>query len=485
LVYIPLTRRFTKMFVILPLLLCALSILPRINGFVPIRFGRPVRPLRKEINKPVEYRLPQEAVDVIRKINGFYGLVGPDVNITEAKTLYELFTGNGYIQGVFLEKGSVQYVRHVIRTDKMVYEENCGKLPTNVEAIPMLEWMDKRDVLPSPMNLANTAMMYMNRSLYALFERDVPILMDLDFANKTVRTVGRTKMEGIAHFSAHSVYRHESKTVETIDYDVCSSEVKYAVLNESMEIINHTTIKTNYLPIIHDFVSHEDTVVFTDSPLIAWPKYLFQGKVPVIFNPFLPTRFYVMNKHDFSYRIFETDKSMYIFHYADMIETPSTIIIYASVYRNLNLSGLDLQGCYSRITIDKLSEKVSIETSNHFKYANLDFPIKWGDKVILRNVNRRGATQFVVCRGLELVSIIDFKDRFICGEPVLVNVEGGDYLLCFLYDSEFNGYFTIVDLANFEKQITIPLDTKVGIGFHSIFVPYDRNDTIVQCKIMT
>ena len=41
----------------------------------------------------------------IKKINGFYGLAGPDVNISKINNLYDLFTGDGIVHGVFLENG--------------------------------------------------------------------------------------------------------------------------------------------------------------------------------------------------------------------------------------------------------------------------------------------------------------------------------------------------------------------------------------------
>ena len=68
---------------------------------------------------------------IIQKINGFYGLIGPDINIKNVNNIYELFTADGLIQGVFFENGNLTYVKHFIRTDKLLYEEKNGKIPKN------------------------------------------------------------------------------------------------------------------------------------------------------------------------------------------------------------------------------------------------------------------------------------------------------------------------------------------------------------------
>jgi carotenoid cleavage dioxygenase-like enzyme len=325
-------------------------------------------------------------------------------------------------------------------------------------------------ILPSPMCMANTALLWLNETLYALFERDAPVKMDLDFTNKTLKTIGRSKIDGITHFSAHSIYNKTAKTIETIDYDVYTNRVKYAVLDEELNIIDEATIDTEYLPIVHDFASLPNTVLMTDSPFIAYPKNAFSKKMPVAFNPFLPTHIITMNKGDKTIRKYKIPESLYIFHYADVKETEYYITIYAAVYRELKLSTLDLRGSYSRIVIDKRTGQVKVDTTALLKYANLDFPKKWGEYIILRNVGCHGATSFIVCRELTVVSIIDFKDKHICGEPALVYIDDRTYLICFLYDSGFNGYMTIIDLLNYGKRFEIPLNAKVGIGFHSIFV---------------
>jgi carotenoid cleavage dioxygenase-like enzyme len=438
--------------------------------FFPFKFGPSFRILSKEINKPIPYQVSIQDLTLIKKINGFYGLIGPDINITTVESLYDLFTGNGYIQGVFFENGNIQYIKHIVRTDKILYEEKNGVMPKNMEVVPFFTAMNKMGIFPNTMNIANTALMYLNDSLYALFERDLPIMLRLDFANKTVETIGRQHIDGLDSFSAHSVCNPVDEIVETIDYNVLNNRVKYACLNSTLHVINDTIVETTYLPIIHDFITNNDSVVFMDSPFVVEIKRLLTGKMPVVFNPSLSTNLYVLNKTDFSRRIYNTDKSMYIFHYADMVESDTTITLYGSIYKSLDLSTITIKGCYSRIEVNKITGSICVFTSDSLKNANLDFPVKWGPNIILRNMNRLGANQFVICNELTVIGTIDLKNRYICGEPQIIDIDETQYLMFFAYDDEKDGYLMLVDLSNQKRRIELPLNVKIGIGFHSIFV---------------
>jgi hypothetical protein len=62
--------------------------------------------------------LPHRHQNIIRKINGFYGVVGPSIKEYKNESLYEAFQSNGNVQGLFLKNGNITFVRHNIETDK-------------------------------------------------------------------------------------------------------------------------------------------------------------------------------------------------------------------------------------------------------------------------------------------------------------------------------------------------------------------------------
>lgn len=64
-----------------------------------------------------------QTTSFLPKISGFYGLVGPNIDKKKVNTLYELFIGDGVIQGVFFDKGKITFIKHVINTEKIQYEK--------------------------------------------------------------------------------------------------------------------------------------------------------------------------------------------------------------------------------------------------------------------------------------------------------------------------------------------------------------------------
>ena len=192
---------------------------------------------------------------IIQKINGFYGLIGPDINIKNVNNIYELFTADGLIQGVFFENGNLTYVKHFIRTDKLLYEEKNGKIPKNNMNQILFEIFNKVNLLPNLLGVANTALFKINNKIYALYEREFPYELNIDFEQKIINTISKKNIKEIPHFSAHSKFNPLKKTIETIDYNILTNSVSYYELTTNFNIIKHKKIKMKYIPIIHDFFS--------------------------------------------------------------------------------------------------------------------------------------------------------------------------------------------------------------------------------------
>ena len=102
---------------------------------------------------------------------------------------------------------------------------------------------------------------------------------------------------------------------------------------------------------------------------------------------------------------------------------------------------------------------------------NLDFPQKWNQYVLLIKINDKLINEFVLCKELNIEKIIKLpKNRFLCGEPSIVEHNFIPYILGILFDSDNNGYFFCGKLFNFENSfVEKKLDFKPTVGFHSIF----------------
>ena len=434
-----------------------------INSYIPIHFRPSIKMQNKELNYKINYNFSNEESEIINKINGFYGLIGPDVNKSNVKTLYDLFTGDGVIQGLFIDNGNLTYINHFVKTDKLVYEDKHGKIPQNIFTLIFFMIMNKLNLLPNLMGMANTALLKVENNIYALFERDIPYLIDVNFEEKKVNTLKKVNLDSITHFSAHSKYNNKYKVIETIDYNIFKRRVDYYIMNNDFKIINSTYVYTKYMPIIHDFVNLPNSMIFIESPLEI------NIKMSVFMNKLKTTQLHIIDKNTFSKKSITIKNSFYIFHYANFEESDDGIIIYAPLYESLDFNELNLVGKYRRIVIDKKTFDVKIDINEELEKYNLDFPLKYENNVILRNIENNAINGFIICNGLEIKKKIFFEDKHLCGEPSIIEIDKNYFLVSFAYDNNNIGFFIIIDLNSY-RIIEIPLKNEINIGFHSIFI---------------
>lgn len=403
----------------------------------------------------------------IDNINGFYGLVGPNVDVSKTNTLFELFTGDGIIQGVFLENGEIHEISHIVQTEKIKYEIKNGKFLNNMMFLPMYMFLNKIGMIPNVMGLANTAFLQIENRNFVLFERDLPYEISLDFEKKRVETLRKVNIDSVEYFSAHSTMNNNR--VYSLEYNVLQNIVSLLYMNQDLGVIKKINVNTEYIPIIHDSYILSNSTVFTDSPLKFSLKHLIKGKIPVVFDTTKPTFINEISRETGFKTIYKSNSSFYIFHYADMRETYKTIEILAAIYDDLDFSSLTINGKYRRLILDKETKTVDIQKNPELENYNLDFPIKWRDSVILRNVESMRINGFIICKGLYIQRKIFLKNLSICGEPQVYDDGKFSRIMCLGYDREMRGYFILIDPET-GKVFEFPLNMKTNIGFHSVFI---------------
>ena len=408
---------------------------------------------------------------IIQKINGFYGLIGPDINIKNVNNIYELFTADGLIQGVFFENGNLTYVKHFIRTDKLLYEEKNGKIPKNNMNQILFEIFNKVNLLPNLLGVANTALFKINNKIYALYERDFPYELNIDFEQKIINTISKKNIKEIPHFSAHSKFNPLKKTIETIDYNILTNSVSYYELTTNFNIIKHKKIKMKYIPIIHDFFSLNNSIIILDSPLFMNFGKLFNSSMPIMLNQEKNSIIHVVNKKTLDVSEYQCNESFYMFHYANCRENETHIDIFASLYDTIDFSELNIKGNYRQISINKESKRATIIKNTILENIDLEFPVLFGDKTLFRSMKNKINNGFVVCEDLNIEKEIIFEDRFIAGEPSIINIDGVFHLICFCFkvNNNKNSYLLIINLTTYE-ELEIDLDEPIKLGFHSIFI---------------
>ena len=439
------------------------------------------------INENLNLHLTIKQKNVINQLNGFYGLIGPNINMeNNVDSLYDLFMGDGVIQGVFFENGNLTYVKHLIKTEKVLYEEKFGTLPKNNNFLTMFFLMlNKMKLFPNVLGMANTAILSVkneeneknktvySRNNYALFERDYPYLLDIDFKHKDIKTIKKINIDSLSHFSGHSKITNNGN-IETIDYQIVNNIVNYVVLNNKFNKILDFQFKFKYLPIIHDFFSNDDLLILIDSPLLIDFTQNIQNKMPVFLDNNKNTFIYVYDKKNNKYDSYDCDHGFYTFHYADVKNKKNTIEIYISMYDELHFTNVNIKGKYRMIEINKDTKKFIIHKNKELEKYNLDFPICFDDKVILRNFENRRINGFIITKKLSICKKLFFENKNICGEHNVIYINKIPYLIFFnVEENKVNktnkSFLTLINLHNYEI-IDIEIKNKLNLGFHSIFL---------------
>jgi len=446
----------------------------------------------------------------ISKMSGFFGMIGPNVHAEKLETLFDLFVGDGVIQGVFFNNSNeITFVRHIIKTHKYLAEKN-GNTVDNMFMKMATYMMYMMGMFPyNNIGAANTAILPLSigdkniTSAYALFERDSPYLLHINHNTFTVKTIKHMSIPpNINHISGHSKtvlsVDLQEPTIESIEYDILSKTVLFYKLSENLTtVFSKIPVKMEYYPITHDFLSTTKNVVIIDSPLIHDFKQLLIGKIPIIFDRKLPTFIHVLDKQKKNTTKYRFQDAFYMFHYADYRETNNLIEIYGSHYENIDFSELNIHGYYRKIVIDKITKEVVVVKNDELECYNLDFPVKDSKgRIVLRNIENRIMNGFVMVDGLRIVKKWLFRDLFFCGEHVIINVEGRDILMAYANEmanavgpnavaNEMgpvpknqsvgptkSGRLVMIDIVTDKIQI-IKIPTTLTLGFHSTFIHHN------------
>lgn len=411
------------------------------------------------------YRLPLK--------NGFFGTIGPNLKIANIRNLVELFTGNGVIQGVFIHNGKPRFARHIINTRKLQHEP---EQPESLFITGLKYILYKAGVFPyNNIGVANTALYPLSdtvdentTAVYAMYERDLPYLVHLYHNTSSIATI--KQMDGlypeIQEVSGHSK-SIPGKRMETLDYHILSKQVDYYQIYDNMKsVVLKKAIQMHYLPIIHDFISTEKSVMIMDSPLGFDFSNIFRGKIPIVFARNFSTYVHVLDKITGAVEKYEITSGHYVFHYALCKETDDVIEIYAPLYDNLDFSSLNIDGKYRKIVMNRRTKHVTMEYNPELETMNLDFPIKGPNgTVVLRSIENRRMNGFVMVDGLRIVKKWLYDDLFFCGEHVVLD----NSIMAFCLKGDAN-YWCVIDTVTDQVEL-IECSYDLTIGFHSAFIP--------------
>lgn len=441
-------------------ILFILFLLSYSHGFVP-NFFRNTKPFYREDNN-IELITNHKIFD---KISGFYGLVGPNVDFYNVTSLFELFTGNGVIQGVFINNGNLTFVNHIINTERYKFETKFGrKILINLGTL----LLNTFNMMPISTGTANTALCNFKNRTLALYETDQPYEIKVDFYNKTISTLEKIKIKGISSFSGHT--KIKANTIETVSYDILKKKIEFITLDLDLNILSKQPLQTNYMPVIHDFLSDDNYFVVFDSPLEFDIKRIFQSSFPVFLNHNKPTYIHILNKHTGETETFSVNEGFYTFHFSKFIDKEDRFLIQSTQVDELDFTSLNFYSTLREVSINKYTKITENKKFPHLEELSMDFPVKINEKYVLYSLieKQKGFIGFVICENMKIIKKIILQDTIILGELQIISLSNRSYIICFTKKNETN-YVMLMDLKTFSTY-DVPIPIKITSGFHSLFI---------------
>ena len=441
-------------------------------------------PVKNEIKKNIVYKLPENKINIINKINGFYGQIGPNPKYYNEN--YHLFDGDGMIHGIFFENGNLTYHNHWVRTDKLNFENKINfKIPISMGNIKKKEiiflsfiykFLELFKIVPNFMGTANTALWENNNKIYALHERDAPYEIDINFKNKNIKTIKKLNLENIEYFTAHP--RKDLDNIYVASYDNFFPKLKLLKYDKNLSLIKYKNINTKYNNIVHDIIVTDNYIIFCDTPYQFNITQLINDKTPFYFDTTQKNRFCIVSKDLEKIDFIDCDESFFIFHYNNFFEDNNNIYFSASVRNNFEMDMLSSNinitnySKYRRFIINKKTKKLTIQKKKEFEYFNVDFPISKDNITVLSIIkNTFDIIGFLIVKDFKLIRKNILKNRKIYAEPSIIKLGKKIYIVCFTYDNYFNSYLYLYDyVKNNEIEIMLDVNININKGFHSIFI---------------
>ena len=272
-------------------------------------------------------------------IRGHFLRVGPNpVHIFSAE-MYHTFDGDGMIHSVEFSGGKARYRNRFVQTEGYLMEQERGDWIWK-GLLSMMDPSPSRvpEGMPGIKNLANTAFVYHNDTLYALHEPSQPTrinLPDLD-------TIGTTDFAGkLTHpFTAHPKVDPRTGDMMTFGSSFEAPHVHYSVIDAQGELVHSTPVTIPRPIFMHDFAITANHSLFLDFPITFDIERAMAGGPALGFDASCGSRIGVLPRFgsDEDVRWFEVENGVVI-HTANAWEEGPEIVLQAARSRTTNIIG--------------------------------------------------------------------------------------------------------------------------------------------------
>ncbi len=264
----------------------------------------------------VEGQLPQG-------LEGLFVRNGPNPRFAP-RGQYHWFDGDGMLHGLFIQGGQARYRNRWVRTASFLEEEQAGEaLYAGIMDPPTVN----ASGIKSPLNKANTSVVWHDGKLLALWEGGPPY----EVQAPKLETVGPyTYLNKLKHaFTAHPKVDARTGEMFLFGYNLVRKPyLQYSVVNAKGQLCHTQPIDLEMPVMMHDFAITENYALFMDLPEVFDLKRAMRGQHPLIFMKERGSRFGIVPRAGGAVRWFPSP-ACFVFHVLNAYEEGDEIILHA------------------------------------------------------------------------------------------------------------------------------------------------------------
>lgn len=449
-------------------------------------------PFLRGIYAPVREEVTADRLEVVGKLppglDGMYVRNGPNPRFAP-RGPYHWFDGDGMLHGVRVRDGKASYRNRYVRTAGWREEDRAGKaLYTGLAAPPDLARVvaGKRPFK----NTANTALVWHNRRLLALWEGGEPHEVKVP----SLETVGPHTFGGTLKHACTAHPKIDPVTGELFlfGYQPVSPYVRYAVVSAKGVVRHSTPIDVPRPVMMHDFAVTARHAVFMDLPVTFDLTRVLRGAAPFAFEPKHGARFGVLPRDAKGDRVRWFDaEPCYVFHTFNAHEAGDEVVLLGCRMRSFgDLAPPDEMTAAQRRASGSLPYRwrFNLKTGKTTEGPIDDVPAEFPR---INDTRAGRATRFGYAMPLTMNGVVKYdfvkgtttthrhgRGRF-GGEPVFVPRPGSageddGWLITYVHDQASDrSEMVVLDAADMARPpvARVKLPGRVPVGFHGTWVP--------------
>ncbi|MDB9467322.1 carotenoid oxygenase family protein [Dolichospermum circinale] len=284
---------------------------------------------------PINTEITTDTLEVIGELppelSGMFVRNGPNPQRNPIGQ-YHWFDGDGMLHGVQLNHGKATYKNRYVRTKGWNIEHEAGKaIWTGMLEPPQLD-----NPYGISKNTANTALVWHNKQLLALWEGGAPHHVSIP----DLETIGEYTYNDklVSAFTAHPKVDPVTGEMMFFGYGFRPPYLQYGIVSAQGELLSTVPIEIPMAVMMHDFAITENYSIFMDLPLTFSVERMQRGEPMLMFEKHRPSRFGIIPRHgdNSNIRWFQCP-SCYVFHTLNAYEVGDEVVLIACRMNSTNV----------------------------------------------------------------------------------------------------------------------------------------------------